>query len=124
MIKILNVCYNCNGNLCDNCNNIHSKNYPDHIKVTPRVILLDKYIDLEDHSKWTIYKSIACDKHLKAHLNDPYIKCDKCHGNICDDCNTNHLKEFPTHKLKLNKYIIYDENEDIKYLYYNIPINK
>ena len=120
---IINFCNNCNGNLCDNCNNIHSKNYPDHIKTTPRVILLDKYMDLKDYSKWPIYKCIACDKNLKVNLNNPYIKCDKCNGNICDDCNTNHLQEFPTHKLELNKYIIPDENEDIKYLYDNIPIN-
>ena len=120
---IINFCNNCNGNLCDNCNIIHSKKYHDHMKVTPRVILLDKYMDLEDYSKLPIYKCIACDKHLKVNLNNPYIKCDKCHGNICDDCNNKHLQEFPTHKLELNKYIIPDESEDIKYLYDNIPIN-
>ena len=120
---IINFCNNCNANLCDNCNRSHGKNYPDHVKVTPKVIILDKYMDLEDYSKLPIYKCIACDKNLKVNLNNPYIKCDKCHGNICDDCNNTHLQEFPTHKLELNKYIIPDTNEDIKYLYDNIPIN-
>ena len=120
---LINFCNNCKGNLCDNCNKTHNKKYPEHVKVTPRVIILDKYMDSDDYSKLPIYKCISCDKNLKVNLNNPYIQCDKCHGNICDDCNINHIQEFPTHKLELNKYIIPDENEDIKYLYDNLPIN-
>ena len=120
---IISFCNNCNGNLCDNCNNIHNKNYPEHIKVNPKVIILDKDIDPNDYSKFPVYKCIACDKKLNVDLNNPYINCDKCHGNICDECNSTHLKEFPTHKLELKKYIIPDDNEEIKYLYKNLPIS-
>ena len=118
---IIIYCNDCNGNLCDNCNNNHNEDYPDHARVSPKVIILDKYLD--DYSQLPIYKCIACDKKLKSDLNEPFINCDKCHGNICDDCNNSHLKEFPTHKLKLIKYIITDDNEEKKYLYENLPIS-
>ena len=120
---IINYCNNCNGNLCSNCNNNHNKKYPDHSRVSPKVIILDKNMDVDDYSKLPIYKCIACDKNLKINLNEPYINCEKCHGNICEECNDTHLQEFPTHKLQLNKYIITDENEDIRYLYDNLPIS-
>ena len=63
-----------------------------------------------------IYNCIACDKKLKGKLNELYINCDKCHGNICDKCNDTHIQEFPTHKLKLVKYLFgFDNNNKEKY---------
>ena len=115
----ISYCNDCNGNLCDNCDSNHNEDYPDHVKVKSKVKKLNK--DLDDFNKLPIYKCIACDKKLKGNLNEPFINCDKCHGNICDDCNKTHLKEFPTHKLSLLNYII--EGEDNNDLYDNIPIN-
>ena len=115
----INYCNDCNGNLCDNCNNNHKDYYPEHDKVKSKVKIINN--DLDDLSKLPIHKCIACDKKLNGDLNEPFINCDKCHGNICDDCNNSHLKEFPTHKLSLLKYII--EDEDNNDLYDNIPIN-
>ena len=118
---IINFCKDCNGNLCDNCKINHQEQYPAHIKINPKAIIIDKYMD--DYNKLPIYKCIACDKDLKLNLNNPYINCDKCHGNICDECNKTHLQEFPTHKLQFNKYIIIDDNADLKEIYESLPIN-
>ena len=115
----INYCNNCNGNLCDNCNYSHKKDNPDHIKVTPKVVLLNK--DRINLNKLPIHRCIACDNKLNSNLNEPFINCEKCHGNICDDCNKSHLQEFPNHKLKLIKYIINDD-EERKYLYDNLPV--
>ena len=117
--NIINYCKNCNGNLCDNCNNSHKKDNPEHIEITPRVVLLNR--DRTNINKLPIYRCIACDNKLKSNLNEPFISCEKCHGNICDDCNKSHLQEFPNHKLKLIKYIINDDDER-KYLYENLPV--
>ena len=118
---ILNYCNDCNGNLCDNCNKNHNLDYPKHSKVPSKVIILDKYLD--NYNELPIYKCIACDKKLKSDLNEPFINCDKCNGNICNDCNKTHLQEFPSHKLQLKKYIVIDDNEDKKHLYESLPIS-
>ena len=117
--NIINYCKNCNGNLCDNCNSNHKKDNPEHIKITPRIVLLNR--DRTNLNKLPIYRCIACDNTLKSNLNEPFISCEKCHGNICDECNKSHLQEFPNHKLKLIKYIINDD-EERKYLYENLPV--
>ena len=117
---IIYYCRNCNGNLCYNCNIAHNKNYPYHIKINPKAIILNKDIEI---NKLPIYQCISCDKKLKSNLNIPFINCDKCHGNLCNDCNDSHPKDFPNHNLQIVKYIIPDDNKDKEFLDKDIPIS-
>jgi len=98
---VINYCNICKKNLCENCHNNHKKENLNHIIVNPIV-----YLSKDSFNKLPIYKCIACDKKIHGDINMTFINCDKCHGNICEECNNNHLQEFPTHNLKLIKYFI------------------
>ena len=67
-------------------------------------------------NKLPIFKCNVCNKRLSGDLNEQYINCDKCNGNICDECNKTHLKEFPTHRLQLIKYITIFDTDYLKYI--------
>ena len=68
------------------------------------------------NDKLPIFKCNVCNKNLSGDLKEQYINCDKCNGNICNECNKTHLKEFPTHILQLIKYITIFDTDYLKYI--------
>ena len=56
--------------VCDNCNNNHDKDNPDHYKVAPKVIKLDKYtwVIITDAAQLGISPNNAATKYLNIFL--------------------------------------------------------
>ena len=107
----INYCDDCGGNICKDCNKNHNKKYPIHkIKIVKYIYVNDDFID-EKNEKYLL-KCANCKKDLKNKINQPIQFCTQCNGNICYECEKEHIKRKLNHKLYLTKYII---NKEKKY---------
>ena len=96
--NIINYCKDCDGNLCNNCNNNHDYKYPNHIKNNVKIITMNPE---EEGKDIPVLKCYLC----KENLDDkqPIQYCYTCNGNLCDKCGNNHYKIKPNHKISLFK---------------------
>ena len=46
---------------------------------------------------------------LEKKINDYLYKCPNCNDNICNNCISNHNKEYPDHHLCFDKHIFYEK---------------
>ena len=98
----VNYCKKCKGNLCDKCKNIHNDKHPKHKQISAKVNHLDS--PEEEINELPEFKCLVCSKNLSDKIDEPIANCNKCNGNLCEDCSRSHNSEFPRHRLeyKLN----------------------
>ena len=99
--KNICYCYECDGNLCNECNNNHNNKYPYHNKNNNIQII--EINNNEENKDLSLFKCNQCNKILNE--KQPIQNCNQCQLNLCDKCINNHNKLKPDHKISLNQYI-------------------
>ena len=100
----------CLGQICKECYKTHNNKYPYHkIKVVKyRFINNSEFQD----NKNKLLKCINCNQDLDQDINEPIQYCSHCNGNICYQCEKEHIKRKLNHKINLVRYIVLDDNEE------------
>ena len=89
-------CNKCRGNLCNKCENVHSKKKPLHKFISLNTMIINDTSNIENY-----YKCLKCSKDLN---NNLYLyNCSQCSGNLCYNCGNEHFKENPKHKISILK---------------------
>ena len=89
-------CNKCKGNLCNRCENIHSKRKPLHKFTSLNTMFINDTSNIENY-----YKCLKCSKDLTNNLF--LYNCPQCNGNLCNPCGNDHPKDNPKHKLFILK---------------------
>ena len=89
-------CNKCKGNLCNKCENIHSKKKPLHKFISLNTMFINDTSNIENY-----YKCLRCSKDLTNNLF--LYNCPQCNGNLCNNCGNEHHKDNPKHKLFILK---------------------
>ena len=89
-------CNKCNGNICNNCEKIHSKKKPLHKFISLNTMVINDTSNIENY-----YTCVNCSKDLNNNLF--LYNCPQCNGNLCNSCGNEHFKENPKHKLFILK---------------------
>ena len=120
-IKIINneeiiYCNNCNGYICQNCDNQHIDLYPIHKIKILNIIIIEKNKDIFEIPK---LNCIYCNSNMEQKMDDNIDYCNECNGVLCLECAVTHYNSNPNHNLKIRKYIFINpvlegENYDIK----------
>ena len=97
----INYCNDCIGGLCNECNNNHIINNPNHLIKQMNTILVKPSNEDKDNLKLNCDK---CKQDITERIKQPIQNCSQCHSNLCDKCSYNHNLKFPKHKLNLIIY--------------------
>jgi hypothetical protein len=97
----INYCKECNGSLCKECSGTHNNSKNKHnVKIRKYLFVMPKS---EEEIKCKICKKKVINKSI-------YDYCAKCKGILCDSCNYNHNKEYPSHNSIIFIYIYEKDN--------------
>ena len=103
-------CPFCQNAFCDKCSLKHIKDYPNHNLYYNKYIFYENVEDKNDNEKeFNLSKNNPCSickKIVKPINNNQFIYCNKCQGNLCENCEPNHNVLFPGHDFIINKYIV------------------
>ena len=118
--KNINYCYNCKGNICNDCNSNHDIKYKNH-----NCLNNIKHISIqpnEDINPFVLLKCNQCNKKLDN--NQPIQHCSQCQNNLCEKCLDNHNYLNPEHKVSPINYILPNSfNNDLMCNQYGIDLN-
>ena len=89
-------CNKCDGNICNNCEKIHSKKKPLHKFISLNTMVINDTSNIENY-----YTCVNCSKDLNNNLF--LYNCPQCNGNLCYICGNVHFKENPKHKISILK---------------------
>ena len=105
------ICDFCKSNFCNNCYEIHLKEFPTHNKSNKNRKTLENNNNVETNLITNNYKCVLCRNGMNFKNNETIIFCDKCKGNICRNCKKSHILRFPKHNQIISKIIFFDENK-------------
>ena len=104
-----NPCDICNSNICNEC-------APSHFHKTrnPKVFVRTKenVNKLEDPNENKLPQCIECGKSMPINDNENVNHCNKCQGNLCNNCGNTHNNYYPEHNIiPIKSFVINDEKE-------------
>ena len=105
------TCDFCKSNFCNNCCEIHLKEFPTHNKAKKNRKTLEYNNNKNKNFITKNYKCVLCRNGMNFKNNETIIFCDKCKGNICGNCKKTHILRFPKHNQIISKIIFFDDNK-------------
>ena len=107
----INLCIECNGYICNNCDKQHNEAFPIHTRKLINIILIEK---TKNNFEIPKLNCILCKKNLENQINNTINYCSNCCGNLCKECTNIHTNKDKKHLIKLKKYLFITHVKDIK----------